>query len=301
MYDICRDMNELIRMGRLLWPLYIQPLSSASALEQMYKHVVVAAQETSMEKTIPSSGHDASLTRGNSASTDALVLEYLDRKALSKFRHTIDVCFCSIMTADPQEINNNRSRVENSRVVSGKKRSLLEQMSSHARYLLLAAFLCQVNRAERDRALFSTERNGRSSQRRRSTTPEDDESTALGKTTNLFRLRSFPLERMMSIYVSLIGLHDQRMTRTMTTQEEETNQHRWQWDRFVAASLQERFGEVLYHLRSLRVIQLASSSSLDTRDGAIRLSEPRYTCHMTLDQAYSVADSLDFPLDRYML
>ena len=43
----------------------------------------------------------------------------------------------------------------------------------------------------------------------------------------------------------------------------------------------------MYRLRSIRGIQLASQSSLDKKE---RLSEPRYTCHMTLDQAFNVAD-----------
>ena len=35
------------------------------------------------------------------------------------------------------------------------------------------------------------------------------------------------------------------------------------------------------------------------RDGSIHLLGPRYTCHMTLDQVYSLSDCLNFPLDHH--
>ena len=63
-------MNELIRMGRLLWPLYIQPFSCTSAVEPTYIHVDIAAKGTCMEMTIPSADHDVWFTRGISASTE---------------------------------------------------------------------------------------------------------------------------------------------------------------------------------------------------------------------------------------
>ncbi|KAL7573744.1 hypothetical protein ACA910_007779 [Epithemia clementina (nom. ined.)] len=271
--DTCKDMNELIRMGRMLWPVYIQPLSSPAALQQTYKHL---KHQSADAKT-----NDIDSSRGSKIS-DLIVLEYLDRRAIPKFRQTIETCFCSIMACPVELLGSASSRKPRS------QNNPMDSMSRPARYLLLAAYLCQVNRPERDRALFTIEKNGRPSRRK-----SNAEETTSEVTNKLFRLRNFPLERMLSIYVSLISLHEA----TTLTQRSSNNPH--QSDQFAPASLQERFGEVLHHLQSLGVIQVALSSQ--DRDGAIRLSAPRYTCQITSDQAYAVAASLDFPLDRYIL
>ena len=263
MYDICNDMNELIRMARLLWPIYIQPLSSTADLEQTFK-------QTATQQGKPPNDPCTSETK----TMDAIVLEYLDRRALGKFRHAVDMCFSSIAAWNASKSSRKNHPGNNP----------MEFMSRHARYLLLAAYLCQVNRPDQDRALFSIERNGRPSRKRG--TGSEETPTSDNTTSKNFRLRSFPMERMLSLYVSLVALHE-----TLSLEEDNSRQ-------YATTSLQERFGEWLHHLQSLGVIQETSSSQ--DKYGSIRLSAPRYTCNITSDQAHSVASSLDFPLDRYV-
>lgn len=301
-------MNELIRMGRILWPIYIQPLSSTtSALEKIFQSCLAAGRKKrksidTSRTTAPELSLSSSIRLGT---WDSAVLVYLDGKALPKFRLAIETCFGTIQPCPEFLLRSNDGSSNNSNNHSRKQQqhhsggsATLQYMSRPARYLLLAAYLCQVNRPEQDRSLFSIERNGRPSRKRNNASGGDDSVGPLETTTTTksLRLRNFPLERMMSIYVSLMTLHDEVGT-TITRNHNHRNDSS---DRLIAAasSLQERFGEVLYHLQSLRVIQVTSSSG---RDGDIRLSEPRYTCPITPEQAQSVATSLDFPLDRYVL
>ena len=68
-YNICRDMNELLIMGCLLWPLFIMLFSYTSAIKPPYIYVCKIAKVSCMETTIPSAGCDVLFTRGISAST----------------------------------------------------------------------------------------------------------------------------------------------------------------------------------------------------------------------------------------
>lgn len=63
-------------------------------------------------------------------------------------------------------------------------------------FLIVSAYICQTNHPGRDKQLFVIEKNGRRSSRK-----DADDATEPGKP------RSFPAERMYSIYVSLFHLH----------------------------------------------------------------------------------------------
>uniref|UniRef100_A0A7S2YES3 Origin recognition complex subunit 5 C-terminal domain-containing protein n=1 Tax=Entomoneis paludosa TaxID=265537 RepID=A0A7S2YES3_9STRA len=266
-YDSIKDMNEIIRMARLLWPIYGQPLLPEN-IEQTFQNTFA-----SKEKEPPRDPECSALD-------DALVLEYLDRKALSQFRRVRDSCLSILAPPPPPKLHGKHA--------AKVQHFLNEAISRPARYLLLAAYLCQVNRPEQDRSLFSIQKNGR--QRKKALNEEN--TTAMGggskagTSAATIRLRSFPLERLLSIYVSLVGLHG--------TSQEDSNGAKW--NALALSNLQDRVGEWLVLLISMGVLQSSSLSS-----DVIRLSEPRYSCHATAYEAHIVADSLGFPLDRYLL
>ena len=134
------------------------------------------------------------------------------------------------------------------------------------KYLLLSAFLCQVNRPDRDRKLFSIQKNGK----RRRNAPaagNADEEGAFGAAAK--RTRTYPAERMLSVFVSVVGLNsggsdDERMRSLGSTS----------------------FFESLAELRQI---------------GLIHGNSRRCWCSLTAAEAQSIAKSLNFPLDKYML
>jgi hypothetical protein len=150
----------------------------------------------------------------------------------------------------------------------------VHKMSLWSKYLLLSAFLCQVNRADRDKHLFSIEKNGK--RQRANTNRDREEDIAFGKRTTQ-RPKAFPLERMLSVYVSLVGLN----------QEDELGS----------------LGSVAFFqsLANMRDIGLLHEQPMRTADQPLRLVEPRYWCSLTLEEARTIASGISFPLDRYML
>ena len=247
--DSTRDVNEFIRIARLLWPIYTKPLEP-SQIEQTYSLI---------EKN-----------KGEKEDTDdsIMIVRYLDRKALIHFRPVLEKCLGvkSVSSSTHDSL--------------AKQNPIDAAMSRMSRYMLLAAYLCQVNRPEQDRSLFSIAKNGRA---RKRTLNEDTISNSGSNKPSSIRLRSFPLERMLSIHVSLVSLHETKKgpgTRA--------------WDAESLAQLQQAHD--LNDLLERGVLQISGAETT-----SVKLSEPRYICHVTSYQAHLVADGLRFPLDRYTL
>lgn len=162
-------------MGRLIWPKYTEPLC-----------------RDNIDSTVESA-RKALLSKGDSnASRDLVqreILTVLDRKIFPEVRRVLqqgmftldfDSPSCKARETDPA-------------------RREQHEMPQLTKYLLLAAFICQHNRPDRDKHLFSIQKNGR---RRRSSNGENNnvEEVAFGSSSQnqqpkKLRPRSFPLER----------------------------------------------------------------------------------------------------------
>jgi len=76
-----------------------------------------------------------------------------------------------------------------------------QDIPSSVHYLIVAAYICQSNNPDRDKRLFVIQKNGRRSNRK--TEEEISDQT---------KSRSFPAERLYSIYVSISHLHGNQKT-----------------------------------------------------------------------------------------
>lgn len=153
-----------------------------------------------------------------------------------------------------------------------------------ARLMLMAAYLCQVNRADRDKYLLTIEKNGI---RRKGTSGEQEKELSYEATANpkLPRLRSFPLERMLSVLVSLLGLNPEIVG---------------------GANIESRLESlgtpgIFQALSGLREMGLISEQPMCSPRDPIRLFGPRYTCSLAREEADSIAASMKFPLEKYLL
>ena len=165
-------------------------------------------------------------------------------------------------------------------------------MPDRAKYLILAAYLCQVNRPDRDKHLFSIQKNGR---RRKSvtesnTTSEDTAfgSNAVAQSKNI-RLRTFPFERMLSVFVSVVTLH-QMATHRDSIPEEDTER---------LLSLGD--ASLTHSLEYLQNVGLLHEQPVAGPTDPIRLTGKRYWCELSEAEALRLAESLEFPLSRYIL
>lgn len=235
------DVKELLQIARRLWPKYIFPLRDAGSIEKLSK---------------TSSGTDIEL---------AEVLSVLDKKLLPAIRH---------------ELENGLYALEP--VASSSE---VQALSPICKYLLLAAFVCQVNSADQDKSLFSIQKNGR--RRRQDADRDAEEDTAFGadkqsnQASKVFRTRSFPMERMLSVFVSLVGLNKS--------------------DSLSEEKLRSLGNSAFFeNMAQLRGMQLLHEQPNRAANEAARLSEPRYSCSLTLEEAQHIASEMNFPLDRYV-
>lgn len=250
LHDTTTDIKEYITLARSLWPTYVAPLHG-----------------TRIEKTLEDATKAHPACKDDPSSLQREILAILGRSFLPLLGKALERDAFSF-DAD---------------TIASSQASLTQhEFSLLTKYLLLAAFLCHANRPDRDRHLFSIQKNGRRS--RRKDDQDDGEDIAFGSSTkdqqaNAIRPRSFPSERMLSVFISLIGLHAS--------------------DQMNPNSLGScAFYENLAHLRGLGLLREHPHRSVAD---PIRLGDTRYSCSLTREEASAIAKSISFPLDRYLL
>ena len=260
MYDLTKNVKEIIRFGRILWLRYTDPLHPSK----------IDGTLQAISRKLASFQPPVEATAGR---VEEELLAFLDRKVLTQVRPlTEDYLFSVSVPIHQNDVQHG--------------------MSDRAKYLLLAAYLCQVNRPDRDKHLFSIQKNGR---RRKSATESNtaSEDTAFGADAmaqpKSLRLRTFPLERMLSIFVSVVTLH-QMANNKESLPEEDTEQLLLLGD----ASLQQ-------NLEYLQDVGLLHEQPATGPTDPVRLTGRRYWCELTEVEALQLAESLEFPLTRYIL
>lgn len=235
------DTSRYLQPANDLWAVYIEPLSK----KEIQK--TIAAAKRSMGDTI-----DKSMLEKE-------IVSILDKKFFSRARELLS-----------------RGQLESPRSMSTQ----CHDFAPLTKFLLLSAFLCQNNRAESDKRLFVIQKNG---QRRRNSVPKnDDEDVAFGKNDDKAKQkRSFPLERMMSVYVSLVNLHGDAKSKED-----------------IQSLGSSQFYENLMNLSRIGLVPESRNITMLTE---LNAPPSRYCCQLTRSEAFGIARSLSFPLDRYLL
>lgn len=162
--------------------------------------------------------------------------------------------------------------------------------------LLLAAFICQNNKANQDKRIFSSKGTGKRKGRNR-VHDGASEDVAFGSTLseqqqlNTIRPRPFLLERMLSIFVTLVGLNPAREDLLIDTGDR---------DDFLQSLGSTFLYTNLAQLHDFGHLHEASfTGSLKTEQ--INLSSTKYCCSLTRDEAMALAKKVDIPLAVYLL
>jgi hypothetical protein len=242
MRGMTRDVRDMRRAGRYLWPLYVEPLNPQNI--------------------------DLTMKALEGQDQPKALLSFLGKRML-KLSKNVEIMLLSLgCDSDPTTVT----------------ASALPYLS---KCMILASFICQHNKADKDKQLFTNISNG--TKRRQHEAEGDAETVAYGtwdqKRLRMLKPRSFPLERMLSIFVNIVGLHEGR--EHFLTKES-------------MSSLVSRLGTTvsLETVGQLRAIGLLRE--IPSEDG-ISLSTTMYCCDMGKDHAESVARSIDFPLERYLV
>ena len=160
------------------------------------------------------------------------------------------------------------------------------------KYLLLSAYVCQVNNPDKDRQLFSIQKNGR--KRRGGGGANAEEEAAFGSSAadrlKSLRPRTYPAERLYSLYVSMVSLN--------ASNDLLADDNGGGDDEALKSLGNIHFFEMVAHLKSLGILHdYPKRSPSDT----IRLSQRSFWSSITKDEAQQVAKSVNFPLEKYVL
>ena len=244
MRSVTRDVRDMLRVGCQVWLSFIEPISAQN-----------------IESTI---------------------------KAAKAFGPDQEKALLSYMGHRMVKLSKNMENVLFSLGEGGGPEDPVSDLPYLWKCMVLASVICQHNKADKDRQLFTMTGNGK---RRRQNQYQDDgdpEGAAFAswdqQRLRMLRPCSFPLERMLTIFVSIVGLHEQRQLVVDETTES-----------FVSSLGNSVFLETVGQLRATGLLRELP------REGGLPMSAAMYCCDLGRDDAESVARSIDFPLERYLV
>lgn len=270
LYGGCRDLKEIVRLGRSLWPLYVLPLHS-TRIDQTLKAV---------KKNCPL----AKDTIATTTTSGKYILSYLDHQILTHMRQKLNH---SIYTLRDDGHKTHLEKLNfcgaHNKQTSGSE--VLQTLPYLTKCLLLAAFICQTNRADKDKQLFTIQKNGKKNSTNKRKSPTED--IAFGAATKsaaskFCRPRMFPMERMLSVFVSIVGLNQEYNTSSNLRQHKGNGVD-------PSATGSPEFFESLSYLRDVGLLH-------DNEN----LATPRYWCSLTKDEAEAISQSVNFQLGNYL-
>jgi len=276
LHDLTTDIKEFVRLGRALWPKYSSPIRPVNI-------------DNTLESIRKSKKGNHALT-GDPAVTEREILAHLDQKILPFVRYAIDNGLGTFAFDLPATI----AKPKSNDVTPAPASASSHDVPFLVKYLLLSAYVCQANRPDKDKQLFSIQKNGRRKRGGGNHGNNTEEEAAFGSTSVADRLRSlrprtYPAERLYSLYVSMVSLNP---SNDLLSHDNNDN------DDALKSLGNIHFHETVAYLRSLGILHdFPKRSATDT----IRLSQRSFWSSITKDEAYQVAKSVNFPLDRYIL
>jgi hypothetical protein len=254
-HDITVDIREYASICRSFWLQYTEPLRERN-LRKTLNSAIGGSTEEQMEPE--------------------KVIAILDKKFQPRLRTFIEKGLSANVLVIPDSVGD-KVRVGH-----------IHELPVMAKYLLLAAFLCQVNSPDRDKELLSIEKNGK---RRRTSGHRDyDEEIAFGSNeeeSKSLQRRYFPAERMLSVFVSIVTNSDDSAVNSSGFEKTEK----------LRAEESLSFYNNISFLRDIGMIHEHGQRQCEE---TIRLREPKYSCPLTKEDAYNIAASIKFPLGRFM-
>ncbi len=257
-----RDVREMLRLLRILWPFYLKPLLHRKDKE----------------------GDDL-LTKSllnNNIDNDCFVL--LGQKVRPFIRRLINECL----------LQTGRTLREQSMISEQDEYNNVSSLSYYSIFLLLAAYLCQANKADHDQKLFT---NNASGQRRRQMNNKQNDTfaesvTHASSTKAQQRLRSekipsFPLERLLSIYSSITGKYAIG-SKNKGSQFDVGN--------LGSIALYSNLAE----LRQLGFLSCVNANNEDDKSRIMTSTWIKYVCNISRNDALLLAKKVKFPLADYL-
>ena len=264
MENVTRDITEFIRMCRLLWPVYLSMLSNASL-----DHSSTKIKDDSSAITISHPDISAAV----SPSMESI------RKHI---RHLLSNCL-------PVAGQGYNPALVEKHGFTRIQVPMEDQSAYLTKFMLLAAFICQRNKSDHDEALFTDKTQGRKSKRNKDS--QDDSivyasSTQMQLDLKTFRVPCFPLERMLSVFSSIVSKYGRGLGDSTVSNESLTNITTNHIGTFS-------FFQIISHLRQVNL--LAASDTINNDRLLIN-----FTCLLSMEDAMKIAEDVKFSLMNYL-
>lgn len=284
------DISEIVRLARLLWQEYMTPLDRRCSNDSSLVELVWQILGCLRDKMSSPSGelcYDSDCCAfcrclNSKFESSPFVLDMNVLK--QRLSEELDKSMRDIM----------RGLLSSTVMMPGRVLSM-NSISPYAKrlpyvtkFLLLAAFLCQNKRAEHDINLFTTTNTGKS-RRGRPNMSNEGSSYATSSKDLTQRLSSFRLERMLSIFYSVMGQYGQYISY-----------------KGEGASACARLGtthlfQSISMLIATKMLQISGSTKMSEKYNH-DLSEmvlAKFSCTLCQDDARVIASSVGFPLEKY--
>ena len=263
--DTSMDVNQFVSIGRSLWPVYVQAL-----------------EPRNVKETLTSLGIDPSGEESLIEKHDSLVLGLLSRRFFAQVAK-----ISKVLTRLPMDSTGSIPSVPSRPFnVSDLELPFLRTC------LLLAAFICQKNRAENDRTVFSVHGNGKRRKSRKGTDTNDEDAAFATAGSGMEKLKSlrprpFLVERVFSIFVTLVRLNPEIPG---------TKRVEFSADSLGTSRLYDDFRSLM----DLGIIHEATFAG-DAKGEDVNLNSAKFWCSLTEHQAMDLARTVNIPLDSYLV
>ena len=273
------DMREMLRLARMLWPIYINPL-----------------------------GKNELLKLGNGSGTnndyiDNKILERLGEELRPHIRQTLSRCLLRPGVA----------------LSSNSESPLANELSYLAKFMLLAAYLCQHNKADQDHILFTNQKGGKRTKKgaqmnNRSGSLTHATSQKLQRELRMGRVSSFPLERMLSVFSSICNKYASIKARSddagsnvgnkLLPNRADVENRPINASHLGTISMMNTLSELRrqYLITGTTSTSNSNSNALDPGEVYSRsATAKRFMCVLSRQQILAIAEDVNFPLNEYLM
>jgi Origin recognition complex (ORC) subunit 5 C-terminus len=285
MLSSTRDLREFVRLGRSLWPVYVQPLLSSNIEGTMG---IVRTSCLARKPRSSTSLHD----NISSSDLESELLPFLDKRFLAIIGKSLAMGLYSLSMDSPVVVKDGTTvdmGLDYPRQLPARKMPYLRAC------LLLAAFICQNNKADKDKRVFSIQGNGKKRARHHQPMERTDDIAFISRIGALQQLRvvrprPFPLERMLSIFVTIVSLNPPTTPTPIGNGD----------DLLRSLGSSHLFGN-LAQLCDLGYLHQISNTIGSIKSEVLALTGSKYWCSLSRDEALSIATSFDIPLNNYLM
>jgi hypothetical protein len=282
-------MIEIIRLARLLWPAYVEPVESCDddTIEELTWKIVDCLNgdggdsiAMSCKAILESSCKLCQYS--TSTGVESTDLNSLKQQLSEKLDRNIRETMRGLLTS---------TIMMPGRVLPTKDGTpYAERLPYITKFLLLASFLCHNKRKEQDTNLFTTENTGKSKRRRVNKT-EDGTAYASSSKDLIQQQPLFPLERMLSVFASIIGQYG--------------HSHYMSYKEVGVTTVAQLGTTHLFHnvsqLITTGLLRKNGKATFDDKydHDLMEIMSVKFSCTLSRDDALVIASSVGFPLEKY--